>query len=279
MQNDILKLENNYLLPLDQFNTHVIEYKYTQVHNHTFWEIFYVLNGTAMHTVNGTPAQLTVLDAVFLRPDRDWHTFTQIDDCRFLHRDLLVGDELFRSLCNVLSPTLYETLLSTADPFQLKLTSEQLLYFESSLSKLTCLENDRLSCPALYVSVLTALLAAVSEALALQSKSQSSSWLERLKNILNTPEHFTIPLHQLLDTHLTYNLSYVCKVFKENTGMTMTEYFNRAKLNYAKSLLLSTDHTVLDISLSVGFNNLSHFHHAFKKQFGISPSAYRKQFR
>jgi transcriptional regulator GlxA family with amidase domain len=47
-------------------------------------------------------------------------------------------------------------------------------------------------------------------------------------------------------------------------------------MSYAKNLLVSTDSSILDIAISVGFS-LSHFDHVFKNFYHITPSEAREQ--
>ena len=273
---EVKYLEDDFLLLKENFNTHVIEYQTTELHNHSFYEIVYVINGTVTHICNGKESTLTTCDAVLLRPEKDTHTYKNIGDKNFLHRDLLIGAPLFQKVCDFLSPNLFQIINESPTPFILRLDMDRILFFEKELFHLGYTSDQSLICAPVCLALLAQLLASVCESMSDASKKEYN-WLERLINILNTAEHFAIPLPELLRQHFHYNHSYMCKVFKKNTGMTMTTYFNTAKLNYAKTLLLSTDYTINIIAEAVGFNNLSHFNHEFKKRFGIPPSDYRKQ--
>lgn len=70
----------------------------------------------------------------------------------------------------------------------------------------------------------------------------------------------------------------LCRFFKAQMGMTIFEYLNKIKVEYACNLLLDVDHSVLDVCFESGFNNLSHFNKQFKKVKKLTPSNYRKQF-
>ncbi len=66
-------------------------------------------------------------------------------------------------------------------------------------------------------------------------------------------------------------------LFKKETGMTFIQYLNSLRCEKAGKLLITTDDTILDISLKTGFNNLSHFCHTFRDVTGVSPVKYRKK--
>ncbi|MGW8315089.1 MAG: helix-turn-helix domain-containing protein [Bacteroidales bacterium] len=68
----------------------------------------------------------------------------------------------------------------------------------------------------------------------------------------------------------------VSRFFKGATGLSVFEYLNKIKIDFARQLLLNTDMSVEHISYDCGFNNLSHFNKQFKKFSGWTPSKYRK---
>ena len=72
--------------------------------------------------------------------------------------------------------------------------------------------------------------------------------------------------------------SSLCRFFKEKMGITIFEYLNKIKIEYACKLLMDEDLSIFDVSLDSGFNNLSFFNKQFKKVTGHTPSRYRKQF-
>ena len=72
--------------------------------------------------------------------------------------------------------------------------------------------------------------------------------------------------------------SHFHSLFKKETGKTFIQYLNELRCDKAGKMLISTDDTILDISLEAGFNNLSHFCHTFKDVKGVSPAKYREQY-
>ncbi|HBE43283.1 MAG TPA: AraC family transcriptional regulator [Bacteroidales bacterium] len=71
----------------------------------------------------------------------------------------------------------------------------------------------------------------------------------------------------------------LCHFFKMNMGMTIFEYLNQIKVDFACKLLMDPDLSILRVGLNSGFNNISHFNKQFKKITGLTPLEYRKQFR
>ena len=70
----------------------------------------------------------------------------------------------------------------------------------------------------------------------------------------------------------------LCQFFKMNMGITIFEYLNQIKIEFACKLLMDHDLSIMEVCLDSGFNNLSHFNNQFKKITGVPPSEYRKRF-
>lgn len=73
-----------------------------------------------------------------------------------------------------------------------------------------------------------------------------------------------------------YTPSYFTRIFKEISGLYVNDYIRQMRIDKAKALLSLPDNKVSDIPAAVGFTNLSHFSTVFKKDVGLTPSAYRE---
>lgn len=69
------------------------------------------------------------------------------------------------------------------------------------------------------------------------------------------------------------NRSYLCKLFKLETGFTINEYITQMRLFRAKDLL-SMGKTVTEVTSEVGYSNTAHFIRVFKKTIGQTPKQY-----
>jgi len=93
-------------------------------------------------------------------------------------------------------------------------------------------------------------------------------------------EHHTqnLSLSQLADmVHLS--APYLSKFFDQQFGMTFLAYLTQVRLNHAVSLLLTTEKIIEEVSAESGFPNSHAFVQAFKKEYGLLPSVYRRQNR
>ncbi|GIO45144.1 helix-turn-helix domain-containing protein [Paenibacillus apis] len=65
------------------------------------------------------------------------------------------------------------------------------------------------------------------------------------------------------------------RTFKSTTGMSLTAYLNRIRIDKAEELIRTTELTMLDIALECGFTNVRTFNRAFRQFRGRAPSSLR----
>ncbi|MCI0540156.1 MAG: AraC family transcriptional regulator [Verrucomicrobiales bacterium] len=65
-------------------------------------------------------------------------------------------------------------------------------------------------------------------------------------------------------------------LFHEVLGMPWTQYLRGYRIHRAAAMLGEPGHTILETSLAVGFQSLSHFNATFRSIMGVSPSVYAK---
>ena len=70
---------------------------------------------------------------------------------------------------------------------------------------------------------------------------------------------------------------YFCKIFKQATGLTLTEHVNRQRIEWAKKKLLDREVRVTEVAFDVGYQSLSQFNRSFSKIVGESPTEYRRR--
>ena len=70
---------------------------------------------------------------------------------------------------------------------------------------------------------------------------------------------------------------YLSKYIKEKSGMTFGDLVKKIRMKKAKALLKSSNMTVENIALSVGYQNVEHFNRMFKKAYNMTPMQFRNQ--
>ncbi|QGQ44888.1 response regulator [Metabacillus sediminilitoris] len=128
----------------------------------------------------------------------------------------------------------------------------------------------------------------------IQLKDEIKNWMIRLVNKMKEIDSGqTDPIHQVktwIHHHLSENITikkmadnvylnptYLCEIFKVQTGETILNYVTNARLKKAKELLEKTDMKIYDIATNVGYQDTKYFSRLFKQWTNQSPSQYRER--
>jgi AraC-like DNA-binding protein len=107
------------------------------------------------------------------------------------------------------------------------------------------------------------------------SKEQVNK-VKMLHSIITSNYNRTISLKKIVREngmgYSTFN-----KIFKSIYGESPYQYLKKFRMNFAAQKLHETELNILEIAISVGYNNPSKFSNAFKSIFGMLPSTFRKQ--
>ena len=91
------------------------------------------------------------------------------------------------------------------------------------------------------------------------------------KNLSDSP---TIPD---LARALSWNETQLMRTFRQAVGMTVHNYLHRARMEHAHALLSSTDMSITQIAMDVGYEYASNFTTAFRRHFKLTPKQIRNQ--
>jgi AraC-like DNA-binding protein len=150
------------------------------------------------------------------------------------------------------------------------------------------------------LDIITNIQTAVNQLQAIDTVMLETKIMTGLRAIINSNPNIAVlfkefTLAERVDLHLFMNLNFTrkasLKTLAELSGRSLSTFEREFKLIFnttphkwiiKKRLLLSqnllNDHTkrISDVFYEVGFEDLPHFSRAFKKEFGITPSEYRK---
>lgn len=109
----------------------------------------------------------------------------------------------------------------------------------------------------------------------LRSGGRQQRLVDRTRACLNAHLTESIGLETVAD-EVGASLYHLCRVFREQTGLTMHAYRTRQRLGLVVDRLTRGDsENLVDVAMDYGFASHSHLSRVFQKQFGISPSALR----
>jgi len=112
-----------------------------------------------------------------------------------------------------------------------------------------------------------------------QKESKNFVLLENIKAYIN--DNFrdnTIDLNRIAET-FGISASYATRFFKDHTDCSIMRYIDQLRMDLSKQLIGTTDLTLKEIMLVVGYVDSTNFIRKFKKIEGVTPMEYRKIIR
>ena len=114
--------------------------------------------------------------------------------------------------------------------------------------------------------------------ISLASTENSATAITKVMDYIK--ENYASPLNnELLSSMSGYHEYHLNRLFVKHTGTSIHKYILNIRINEAKKMLLTTEHSLATIAENVGFNSNTHFSSYFKQVIGISPLEFRKQFK
>jgi AraC-like DNA-binding protein/ligand-binding sensor protein len=98
------------------------------------------------------------------------------------------------------------------------------------------------------------------------------------KQFIRSHAEDPIKLEQVVQ-HVNISRFYFCKLFKKTTGMTLTEYVARVRVEKAKALLGDPSLRISEVVFAAGFGSIPRFNSVFKHYVGMPPTEYRAALR
>ncbi|MGZ7440314.1 helix-turn-helix domain-containing protein [Paenibacillus sp. TH7-28] len=108
-------------------------------------------------------------------------------------------------------------------------------------------------------------------------KASHGNRLQPIQDWIRIHAFEDITLEQIAD-HFKYNKNYLSRIYKENTGIGISEQIIKFRLKHAKELLTETDLSIIEIASEVGYEDSKYFMRLFKKYVNVTPTEYRKTF-
>lgn len=75
-----------------------------------------------------------------------------------------------------------------------------------------------------------------------------------------------------------YEEAYLCRRFRQQTGLSVLAYCHALRLNRARRLLEESDQSIARIAAGCGYDNVSYFIRKFSRQFGLTPAKWRRTY-
>lgn len=107
-----------------------------------------------------------------------------------------------------------------------------------------------------------------------RSAGETTTRITRVKRCIE--ERFSQPITvDSLAREVNLAPTYLCLLFREETGCTLNTYITAVRMEKARALLADENLKLYDVSLAVGYPNASYFTRQFRKHTGMTPTEYR----
>ncbi|QHW31710.1 helix-turn-helix domain-containing protein [Paenibacillus rhizovicinus] len=106
-------------------------------------------------------------------------------------------------------------------------------------------------------------------------EKEASVTMNKVKRFMEAHLHEEMNREEIAG-HVHLNPAYLSRLFRRETGQSLTEYLVDMRMRKAQQELIETDAKISDIALGVGYCNFSHFSKQFKKATGLTPQEYRR---
>lgn len=250
-------------------------------HSHDYIEVVYMCSGSTVHIINGNTVTLNEGELLFLGTS----AIQEIKkaDINDIAVNFIILPQFFDNVLKMLGEE--ETPLRSfiIDCLARKNTGNSYLHFKIAdiLPIRNLLENllytlisdipNKRNVNQTTMGLLFLLLTNYTDRLFVEQKTDAVL-IEVFRYI--EEQYATGTLSELAKI-LHYDLYWLSREIKKATGKTYTELLQEKRLSQAAFLLRTTSINISDISLAVGYENVSYFHRIFAKKFGCSPRKYR----
>ncbi len=117
-------------------------------------------------------------------------------------------------------------------------------------------------------------LSSFSNQLMVGAEKVESPLAARARMYITDHQHEQITLKQV-SSAVNTSAFYFCKMFKQATGLTFTDYLARVRVEKVKNLLLNPHKRISEAAYEAGFQSLSQFNRVFRRVTGESPVKWR----
>ena len=248
---------------------------YPEKHCHEYWEFTIVTKGRILHKIGNLERIIPTNTLLVLRPD-DAHSFHAATEESFAYITFGVQNKALETMFSILPGNLYEFLLKGTF-IEFEISKATAAYFNNSFNKFhTSLHDENKSdeiLSVLFLGIVRELLLCINTS---KQKENYSTTVNNFIEYMRKPENLTLSITDIIK-NMNYSHCHLIRLFKKETGTTPSQYFLKIKLNYARSLLETTNLSALDIAYAVGFSSLGHFTEVFKNEYSLPPVKYRKK--
>ena len=265
---------SNDLLEGRDFFTHLITDD-GNLHSHEFYEFSYVVKGNVMHRVSKNEYTYLTNDTLVVLKPNAIHSFNEENISGHYHRDIIASKQFLKSICKSISDDTFSKIEKLPPITYVNLNMPTLNFLETHLSYFNTVQKiDKSLANSIKYFTMYIILNLILASLESSNKSTSSEVYTKLLTTLTLPTVLEGGLPVLIK-EMNYSHGHLNRIVKEHSGKNIFAILTKYRMLHATTLLKTTDLSIGDIAATVGYNSISHFTDAFKKETGLSPAKYK----
>lgn len=253
------------------------KYYTMDIHRHGLWECNYIEEGSCVYEIDGTEYPLTQKNLILLDSSIPHKIkFNHEHPCTVLGFSLSTDTEKSPAAF----PGLLDMLNHSLDICRMLVSLNRALVFPDARS----LRGDMLRLyhefegrrDDFYMTSLCYHLLCELTRLPLTPKSSTQYYVEKAKTYIKE-SFYLIKSNEQVAAHIGLNATYLERIYKKATGITLWETVTACRLSAAEELLAQPHIPIQEIDNMIGFSNRQAFYLQFKKRYGMSPSEFRRR--
>lgn len=252
-------------------------------HSHNYIELIYMCSGSTHHVVNGEDVILEQGELLFLNQKATQEIYPAGEDD--IAVNFIILPEFFEYGLNMMETE--ENLLRDFVVGCLRGENSESGYLHFKVADILPIQNlienliwtirnkqpNKRSINQVTMGLLFLQLMNHMDKLETDTKGEQQKLIISVLSYIET--HYRDGELSQLAEQLHYDFYWLSKEIKKRTGKTYTDLVQAKRLNQAAYLLMTTTQSVMEIALSVGYDNISYFHRIFQKRYGVTPRKYR----
>lgn len=171
-------------------------------------------------------------------------------------------------------PAAFEAVAKTLRRHGLK--SEELDQLADAYLQTRAVEPERYQSMVTLLATFAQQLGRHAETMIVISDGGEPAAIAKAKDFIQKNLTEPLPL-SLVSQKAGLSESHFCRVFRDATGLTLTDYVNRRRIEWAKRELLKSETRVSEIAFLIGYQSLSQFNRSFARVTGKSPTRFRSE--
>lgn len=242
------------------------------LHNHNYYELYYLLDGQRSYFIDNAIYELNVGDIVIVPPNTLHRT---IGDKTKIHSRILISIPE-----EILEKEIVGEYSTLSKKYIFPITAKRRPFVEELFNRIEyeTKSNDTYG-PYLtkkYINeIFIFLLRAGRKNEIIYIDNETDSVIGTAARYIQRNFNRQVSLREVADM-LGMDRTYFCKLFRNKAGFSFSQYIKEVRIIEAARLLTETEMSITEVAMSVGYNDSSYFAKVFKSIKGTTPLAFRK---